>query len=185
MFNECSADGLVVAGNCDIQSLAVGGGVVGGDVDDVGAVTGALGDGGQVVHIGEGKVGAGVAHAGEGLGDHLHLIDGVGLAGAVEQAHVLGVGESGRLPKKSSINTSITGFVKYCHISILGFRQECAIIRIQLGSCRIVTENLYRGKKKTSHPLYINTPRRNARLRERQDISDILYDEETRNIHLC
>lgn len=136
----------------------------------------------MVVHIGEGKVGAGVAHAGEGLGDHLHLIDGVGLAGAVEQAHVLGVGESGRLPKKSSINTSITGFVKYCHISILGFRQECAIIRIQLGSCRIVTENLYRGKKKTSHPLYINTPRRNARLRERQDASDILYGEEKANM---
>ena len=67
--------------------------VVGGDVDDIGGVAGGLGHGGDVVAVGEGEGSAGVAHVGEALGHLIHLILAVGLGGAVQQAHGLGVGE--------------------------------------------------------------------------------------------
>ena len=71
----------------------VGRRVVGGDIDHIGAITGGLGHGGEVVHVGEGVLGTGVAHLLQIALDGLHLKHGVGLGGAVEQAHVLRVGE--------------------------------------------------------------------------------------------
>ena len=70
-----------------------GGGVVGGDVDHVAGSAGGLGHRGQVVGVREGVVGAGEALTLQVLPDDVHLVDGVGLCRAVEQAHVLGVGE--------------------------------------------------------------------------------------------
>ena len=70
-----------------------GGGVVGGDIDHVRGGAGRLGDGGHVVGIGEGEALTGIAHLGQIALHLLDLIDGVGLAGAIEHTHGLGVGE--------------------------------------------------------------------------------------------
>ena len=56
-----------------------GGGVVGGDVDDVGVVGGSLGHGGDVVRVGEGVAGNGVALLRQVALNDVALVDGVRL----------------------------------------------------------------------------------------------------------
>src|SRR5574344_1964948 len=76
------------------NGLGVGSsGVIGGDVDHIGIVTGLLGPGSNVVGVGEGILGAGETGILQVTLDHIHLVLGVALSGAVQQANLLGIGE--------------------------------------------------------------------------------------------
>ena len=71
-----------VALDIDDFNGTVGGGVIGGDVDNVGVVGSGLRDGSDVVGVGKGKFLRFNALVGEALGDLSDLVAGVGLGGA-------------------------------------------------------------------------------------------------------
>ena len=90
-----AADGRHARGNENVcDGLGVGsGGVVGRDVDDVGEISSLLGDGGNVVAVGEGEFLAGHALGLERLAHLVDLVAGVRLGGAEQQADRLCLGE--------------------------------------------------------------------------------------------
>lgn len=101
MQRRAGADAFLTGHNGDLggddnvcDGLGVGGcGVVSGDVDDVGVIGGSLGHGGDVVRIGEGIAGNGVALLGQVAFNDIALVDGVRLCTAVEQTDALGIRE--------------------------------------------------------------------------------------------
>ena len=90
-----AADGRHARGNENVcDGLGVGsGGVIGGDVDNVGVVGSGLRDGSDVVGVGKGKFLRFNALIGEAPGDLSDLVAGVGLGGAEQQADLRGIGE--------------------------------------------------------------------------------------------
>ena len=69
------------------------GGVVSGDVDDVGSVSGGLCHRGDIVGVGEGKAAYGEAHIGQVALHDIALVYRVRLGAAVQKTYVFGVGE--------------------------------------------------------------------------------------------
>ena len=70
----------------------VGDGVVRGDIEHIAVVSGSLGHGRHIIRVGEGILGAGETQRLQRGLHRVHLILAVGLGGAVQQAHGLGIG---------------------------------------------------------------------------------------------